>query len=165
MSKTILATYETVPAANRAVARLFEEGFLQEHISMMVSDITREKHLAIESNTKAPEGAVTGAVVGGALVAIAAGLTAVAGIVIPGIGLSIAGPLAAVLAGLGAGGTAGGLIGGLVGLGFNETEAKVVEEAISNGNVVVAVSDDHSDRLKVARGVFDSTSALTVAAA
>ncbi len=165
MSKTIIATYETVPAANRAVGRLSEEGFSPQQISMMVSDVTREKHLAIEHSTKAPKGATAGAVVGGTLGAIAAGLTAVAGIVIPGVGLAIAGPLAAALAGLGAGGAAGGLLGGLVGLGFNETEAKVVEDAVKNGNVVVSITVEGSDRAEVAHGVFKSTSAHSVAKA
>ena len=165
MSKTIIATYETVPAANRAVSRLFEERFEHQQISMMVSDATREKHLAIEHATKAPEGASAGALIGGTLGAIAAGLTAVAGIVIPGVGLAISGPIAAALAGLGAGGAAGGLLGGLVGLGFTETEAKVVEDAVKNGNVVVSITVDGSDRASVAEGVFKSTSAQSVATA
>ncbi|WP_052553271.1 hypothetical protein [Enhygromyxa salina] len=165
MSKTIIATYEDVHGANRAVERLFEEGFTNEEISMLLSDATKDKHLAIETNTKAPEGVATGAAVGGTLGAIAAGLTAVASIVIPGLGLVVAGPLLAALAGLGAGGAVGGLVGGLVGLGISENEAKVVEEAIKNGNVVIAVSHDDRDRIKVARAVFESTSALNTAAA
>ncbi len=163
MSKTIIATYETVPAANRAIARLFEEAFEHQQIGMMVSDVTREKHLAFEHHTKAPEGATAGAVVGGTLGAVAAGLTAVAGIVIPGVGFAIAGPLAAALAGLGAGGAAGGLVGGLVGLGFTETEATLVQDAVKNGNVVVSITVDGSDRAEVAEGVFKSTSAHSVA--
>jgi len=163
MTKSIIATFEDVHTANRAIERLYEDGFAQEHISMMVSDTTREKHLAIETHTKAPEGAAAGGVLGGTIGAIAAGLTAVAGLVIPGVGLAIAGPLVAALAGLGAGGAVGGLVGGLVGMGFTETEAKLVGEAVEKGNIAVAVSDESNERIKVAHGVFESTSALDIA--
>jgi hypothetical protein len=165
MSKTLIATYETPPAAARAVNRLYEEGFTDEQISMLVSDATKEKHLALEVGTKAPEGAAGGAALGGALGAIAAGLTVVAGIVIPGLGLLVAGPLVAALAGLGVGGVAGGLIGGLVGLGFSETEAKVVEEAIRKGNVALAITAENADRAGIAHGVFQSTQALQISKA
>ncbi len=162
MSKTIIATYEHVEAANRAIRRLYEDGFTQPQISLLVSDPTKEKHLAIKPGTKASEGVAAGAAAGGALGAIAVGLTAVAGIVIPGLGLSIAGPLVAALAGLGAGATAGGLVGGLVGLGISEHEAKVVEDAVKQGNVALAVTDDDADRIEIVHGVFQSTGALTI---
>ena len=103
MSKTYIATFDNVPQANRAVSALFAEGFTQREISMMVSDTTHKEHLAIEPHTKAPEGAAIGTAAGGAIGAVVAGLTAVAGIVIPGIGFSVAGPLVAALAGLRAG--------------------------------------------------------------
>ena len=48
-------------------------------------------------------------------------------LVIPGLGLVVAGPLAAALAGAGAGGTAGGLIGALVGHGMPEDRTKKYE--------------------------------------
>jgi hypothetical protein len=163
-SKTVIATYETLPEANVAIAQLYVDGFTQDQISMIVSDTTK-KHLAFEHHTKAPEGAVGGAAIGGAVGAVAAGLTAVAGISIPGVGVLLVGPLLAALMGLGAGGAAGGLIGGLVGLGFSETEAKVVEDAVQKGNVVIALTDDDPDRVKLARKIFDSTAAIEVAAA
>jgi len=165
VSKTVIATYETVPEANRAVSRLHEEAFEQEQISMIVCDDTRQTHLAFEHNTKAPEGIAAGATLGGTLGAIAAGLTTVAGIVIPGVGIGIVGPIAAALAGLGAGGATGGLVGGLIGMGMTETEAKVVEDAVKNGNVVIAVTEKDSKRVDVIEGVFKSTAARSVARA
>lgn len=161
MSSTLLATYDTSAKANDAIHRLVEQGFQNEQMSLMVSDSAKEKHLAIETGTKAPEGAAGGAVAGGALGAIAAGLTAAAGIVIPGIGFAIAGPLAAALAGLGAGGAAGGLVGGLVGLGFKEAEAKIVEDEIKKGNIVLAVTHDDRDHMKAASDIFEKTKALS----
>jgi len=165
MSKTYIATFDNVPQANRAVAALFADGFTQREISMMVSDTTHKEHLAIEPHTKAPEGAAVGTAAGGALGAIVAGLTAVAGIVIPGIGFSVAGPLVAALAGLGAGGAVGGLAGALVGLGFTELEAKAVENAIKEGNVVVAVSSSDKDRLEAGKQILDASRPVATASA
>lgn len=162
MPKTMIGIYEKPADAARAVTRLLEEGFTEKQISMIVSDVTKAKHLTFETTTKAPEGAAGGAALGGALGAIAAGLTAVAGIVIPGLGLSLAGPIVAAIAGLGAGGAIGGLVGGLVGLGFNETEAKFVEEAVEKGNIALAVTGEDAARMKLVHGVFESTSAQSI---
>ncbi|PRP94156.1 hypothetical protein ENSA5_41110 [Enhygromyxa salina] len=161
-STTMIGIYEDVSDANRAVTRFHEEGFTSEQISIIVSDTTKAKHLAFETGTKAPEGTAGGAIVGGALGAIVAGLTAVAGIVVPGVGLAIAGPLVAALAGLGVGGAVGGLVGGLVGLGFNETEAKFVEDAVKDGHIIIAVTDEDSEQMTVAHGVFESTKARNI---
>lgn len=165
MSKTSIATFDNVPQANRAVATLFANGFTQREVSMMVSDTTHKEHLAIEPSTKAPEGAAIGTAAGGALGALVAGLTAVAGIVIPGIGFSVAGPLVAALAGLGAGGAVGGLTGALIGLGFTELEAKAVENAIKEGNVVVAVSSSDEERLDTGKRILDAAKPLATATA
>ncbi len=165
MSKTYIATFDNVPQANRAVSNLFAEGFSQREISMMVSDTVHKEHLAIEPNTKAPEGAAIGGVAGGAIGAVVAGLTAVAGIVIPGIGFSVAGPLVAALAGLGAGGAVGGLTGALVGLGFTELEAKAVENAVKEGNVVVAVTTDDKDRFDLGKKTLDAAEPVATAKA
>ena len=78
-----------------------------------------------DHETKALKGAGTGAAIGGTAGAVLAAITAVGtSLVIPGLGLVIAGPLVAAFAGAGAGGTAGGLIGALVGHGIPEDRAK-----------------------------------------
>jgi hypothetical protein len=82
-------------------------------------------------------GAALGGVAGGVLAAIAAiGTT----LVIPGLGLWVAGPLAAGLAGAGAGGLTGGLIGALVGWGIPEEHAKEYEKGLRRGGIAMAVS-------------------------
>jgi len=73
-----------------------------------MSDATRGREFALTMATKAPEGAATGATVGGALGAIAAGLVVLGVIAIPGLAIVAAGPVVATLAGLGAGAAAGG---------------------------------------------------------
>lgn len=165
MSNTVIATYDNAREANNAIMGLFQQGFSREQISMLTSDATHREHLAIEANTKAPEGAAAGAAIGGTLGAIVAGLTAVGTVVVPGVGLVVAGPLLAALAGLGAGGAAGGLVGGLIGAGMTEAEAKMVEDAVKNGNIVIAVTHEDKERINNARTVFKATAALDIAAA
>ncbi len=81
-------------------------------------------------------GGAIGAAVGGTLAALAAVGTS---LIIPGLGLIVAGPLAAGLAGAGAGGVAGGLVGALVGWGIPEDKARIYEKGIKDGGIVLAV--------------------------
>jgi len=104
------------------------QGYTQDQISVLMSDQTRTlysqdvKEGKIERGSKMAAGAATGGAIG---TAVGAGLAALAAIgtslVLPGLGLVIAGPLAAAFAGGGAGAVAGGLIGGLVGYGIPES--------------------------------------------
>ena len=111
--------------------------------------------------TKAPEGAATGATIGGVLGAIAAGLVAAGLIVVPGVSLVVAGPIVATLAGLGAGAAAGGLTGALVGLGIPEHEAKFYNEEIERGGILVGVYS-HGDRADQAKKILEAAGAEKV---
>src|SRR4029434_8992504 len=94
---------------------------------------TGSKDFAHEKNTKAPEGAATGA---GAGAVVGGGLGWLAGIgalAIPGLGpFMSAGPIMAALAGAGVGGAVGGLTGALVGMGIPEYEAKRYEGRVKD---------------------------------
>jgi hypothetical protein len=121
---------------------MYERGYRDEDINIMMSDDTRKKYFSNNSDNgeetnfgnKALEGAGTGTAIGGAIGATA-GIIAALGtsIAIPGLGLIIAGPLVAGLAGAGAGGVTGGLIGALVGAGIPEDRAKKYEQGIKSG--------------------------------
>ncbi len=93
MSKTVTAIFETHREAGLAVDRLQGNGFLQDDISLLVSESHHGEHFAVKSKSKAPEGMVAGATLGGTLGAVAAGLTAVGSLSIPGFGILAAGPL------------------------------------------------------------------------
>jgi hypothetical protein len=54
--------------------------------------------------------------------------------------LVVAGPLAAALAGAGAGGLTGGLVGALIGSGIPEERAKLYDEGVRNGGMVMGVN-------------------------
>ena len=140
-------------SAEKAYNTLQERGYTNDDISMVMSDKTRKAYFAddgeTEIGTKAAEGAGKGAAIGGTVGAIA-GIVAAIGtsIVIPGLGIVIAGPIAAGLAGAGAGGITGGIIGALVGNGIPEARAKLYESGIKNGNIVLGVQprDDEDKR-------------------
>ena len=135
----------------RAYDTLSDRGYTKDEINLIMSDETRKKHYSdkddhSELGTKAAEGAGTGSAIGGTIGAIA-GVVAALGtsLVIPGLGLIVAGPLAAGLAGAGAGGIAGGIIGALVGSGIPEDRAKIYEDGIKDGHVVLGVHPRNSE--------------------
>jgi hypothetical protein len=157
----IMGAFRTFEHARDAVIQLERAGVRPEHISWIGPEEAREHLARIDKNTKAPEGAAIGGATGIALGAIAAGLTAVAAVVIPGVGLLAAGPLTAALAGAGAGGAAGGALGGLIGLGIPEHEAKFHMSIVKEGGYIVAVSSDDHDEQKRAGEVLHRLGAKT----
>lgn len=133
-------------STQKAYNSLNERGYSKDDINLIMSDETRKTHYSdidtknTEIGTKAAESAGKGSAIGGA-VGATVGIIAAIGtsLVIPGIGLVIAGPIAAGLAGAGAGGITGGIIGALVGSGIPEARAKLYESGIKEGNVVISV--------------------------
>lgn len=132
-------------SAEKAYNSLHERGYTKDDINLIMSDETRKKQFSqdvkeTEIGTKAAEGAGKGSAIGGTVGAIV-GVVAALGtsLVIPGLGLLVAGPLAAGLAGAGAGGIAGGVIGALVGSGIPEERAKVYESGVKEGRIVMGV--------------------------
>jgi hypothetical protein len=132
-------------SAEKAYSTLNERGYTKDEVNLLMSDETRKKHFGTEHEktelgNKAIEGLGTGSAIGGTLGAIA-GVVAALGtsIVLPGLGLVIAGPIAAGLAGAGAGGITGGIIGALVGWGIPEERAKRYESGLKSGKIVMGV--------------------------
>ncbi|HXG84927.1 MAG TPA: CsbD family protein [Pyrinomonadaceae bacterium] len=130
-------------AYNSAISR----GYSKDDVNLMMSDQTRDSWYsgadADDSGlgSKALEGAGAGSAIGGTLGAIIGGIAAIGtSVLLPGVGLIIAGPLAAALAGAGAGGLTGGLVGALVGSGIPEDRAREYEEGVKNGGVVMGVN-------------------------
>ncbi|PYS91036.1 MAG: hypothetical protein DMF64_13370 [Acidobacteria bacterium] len=140
MAKLVTGLFKTRAAAEAAVDAIIKRGYTRDDISVLMSDATKSKEFAIESGTRAAQGAVVGGTVGGVAGATLAAIAAVGtSLVLPGIGLVIAGPIAAALAGLGAGGATGGLIGALVGAGIPEHRAKVYDAGLRSGGILIGV--------------------------
>ena len=157
MTTTRVFAYETVPEAQLAVEHLAQRGVPKEDISVLVNNHTHGTHFDIAEKTKAPEGAGTGAAVGGVLGAIGATAAAIAGVTIPGVGFLAAGPIMTALAGAGAGGATGGVLGGLVGLGVSKHEAKFYEEVVEDGGVLLGVVIPDDERADIVREVQERT--------
>jgi len=143
-------------SAELAYKSMSSRGYSDKDLNVAMSDETRKKYFADGSHTelgnKATEGAGVGGAIGATVGAIAAAIAAVGtSLVIPGLGLVIAGPAVAALAGAGAGGVTGGLIGALVGWGIPEERIKHYESGIKSGGIVMGVtprSDDDAEYLE-----------------
>jgi hypothetical protein len=148
----VAASFERVEAAQGAIEELKRLGFESENLGYAVQGeeaqlaLSQKVDLMDSAAIEAQRGLVSGTVLG-SLVGLLAG---VAVGIVPGIGPIIGGGiLAAVLTGAGLGAATGTVYGVLVGAGFGQEEAKVLEHAVSEGRIVVAVRT--ADRADEAR--------------
>ena len=141
-------------SAENAYSALESRGYSKDDVNIMMSDDTRKKHFSKDGpdtdlGSKALEGAGTGSAIGGTLGAIIGAVAAIGTtVLIPGLGLVVAGPIAAALAGAGAGGITGGIVGALIGSGIPEERAKLYEDGVKNGRIVMGVhprNDEDAD--------------------
>jgi hypothetical protein len=162
--KSVICIATSRAQAEQIVDRLKVANFSNNDISVLFPDQQANRDFAHEKNTKAPEGAVTGAGSGGVLGGALGWLVGIGALAIPGVGPFIAaGPIMAALSGAAIGATAGGIAGGLIGLGIPEMEAKVYEGKIKGGNVLIAVHTDDSDEVKAAKDIFEKAGARDIA--
>jgi hypothetical protein len=149
MESTIIGVFGDRGHAEAAISELRTLGVADADISYLyISDegeTVREGDRGDAAAGGAAAGATTGAVVGAL-----AGL-AVANGILPGLGtLFVAGPLATALgltgaaattaAGAMTGAAAGGIVGALAGFGVGEKEAKIYEEKIRSGGILVTAT-------------------------
>src|SRR5579864_3299861 len=159
----VFGIYPSYQGVENAVDALRSTGFRNEDISALFPESAGTKDFAHEKNTKAPEGATTGAgsgaVIGGAM----GWLLGIGAIAIPGLGPFIAaGPIMAALAGAGVGGAVGGITGALIGMGIPEYEAKRYEGRVKDGGILLSVHSDDSAWTKRAKEILERTGAQDV---
>ncbi len=111
-----------------------------------MSEESRNKYydsVLVKEGSKVSEGLAIGGATGGAIGGIIAAIAAIGtSLVIPGLNLIVAGPLAAGLAGAGAGSIAGSIVGSLVGWGIPEDKAKAFESGIKSGGIILGINDN-----------------------
>jgi uncharacterized protein YjbJ (UPF0337 family) len=155
-SRMVTGLFKDRDSAESAYRSLADRGYGKDDVNLLMSDKTRDTHFKdddrdTELGSKALEGAGVGSAIGGTLGGVLGAIAAIGtSIILPGVGLIVAGPLAAALAGAGAGGLTGGLVGALVGSGIPEDRAKVYDEGIRNGGIVMGVNprtDEDADYL------------------
>jgi hypothetical protein len=160
MKKAVMCIVQTRAQAETVVGQLQQAGFTSNDVSVLFPDKTGTKDFAHEHNTKAPEGAIGGAGIGGVAGGTIGLLAGIGALAIPGLGPFIAaGPLMAALSGAAAGAAVGGVTGALVGMGIPEIEAKRYEGKIRGGNMLVSVHTDSSEERTRAENVFKAARA------
>jgi len=142
-----------------ALNALRAAGFRNSDVSAILPERDHTaKDLAHEINSKAPEGAVTGAGAGAAVGGVLGWLVGIGALAIPGVGpLVAAGPIVAALAGAGAAGATGGLVGGLIGAGIPEIEAKRYAGRIREGGYLISVHCDDREWVSRAKEILQAT--------
>jgi len=123
------------------------------------------KNFAVDNQTKAPEGAATGAGTGAVLGGGLGWLAGIGALAIPGLGPFIAaGPIMAALTGAALGGTVGGVTGALIGMGIPEYEAKRYEGKVKGGYALISVHSEDSAETDRAKDIFDDAGAEDISA-
>jgi hypothetical protein len=159
----VFGIYTDRSSVGRAVEALKAGGFSNNDVSALFPENQGTKDFAHEKNTKAPEGASTGAGTGALLGGGLGWLVGIGALAIPGLGPFIAaGPIVAALAGAGVGGAVGGLTGALIGMGIPEYEAKRYEGRVKNGGILLSVHSDSSDETKRAKEILERTGAQDI---
>jgi hypothetical protein len=136
--------------ADDAYTWLTNNGYSKDQVNVLMSDESRQFYSAdsdsqIKPGTHAVEGVATGGTIGTVVGATLGAIVAIGtSVLVPGLGVVIAGPIVAGLAGGGAGAVAGGLVGGLIGLGIPESNAAAYEKVLKEGGVVIGVTPSDS---------------------
>ena len=161
--KAVICIASSETQAEAIVDRLKSTGFSNSDISVLFPDKRGTKDFAHEHNTKAPEGATTGAGAGGVVGGALGWLAGIGALAIPGVGpLIAAGPIMAALSGAAVGAAVGGVTGALVGMGIPEYEAKRYEGKIRGGNILISVHSEDSEQTKRAKAIFEEFGAQDI---
>jgi len=158
-TRMVVGVFRLKESADGCFDALIARGYASSEITLIMSDETRQAYEGVEdgrlieppdptrdligtsAGSHSLEGIGVGGVIGTAIGATLAAVTAIGtSLLIPGLNLIVAGPLAAALAGGGAGALTGGLMGGLIGLGLPEQDAQVYNEALTGGGVVISIT-------------------------
>jgi len=151
-AKTVVGLFETKEDANRAADELVREGFTHEQVGVIAGHqlSQADEHVTApeDSEAKVVEAVGKGLGFGGILGAIAGGTAA---LLFPGVGpVVIGGALASVFVGAGLGASVGGVMAGLMSAGVDESDARLFEEGLRHGGVVLTV---HTDEAHTRRAV------------
>ena len=168
-SNYVTGLYDSPESAGRAYEGLTStHGYKADDIDVLMTDETRKRHFGdvkpgteLEAGSKAAKGFGAGSAIGTGVGAALAAIFAVGtSVVVPGLGLVVAGPIAAALAGAGAGGVTGGIIGALIGAGIPEERAVVYESGLKKGGILIgtrARDEQHAEQIEREFGTYGGT--------
>jgi len=176
--KRAVGVFRSREEAEDALNALRSSGFSMNRVSVLAKDTNRSEEIAgvdvqnrnefretnrVEdrSDNESQEGAGIGAVTGTALGGLGGLLVGLEALIIPGAGPFLAaGTVATTLAGAGIGAAAGAIVGALTGLGIPEEDAKAYSKQISQGDYLVMLegTDEEINRAGLIlrdRGIHD----------
>lgn len=131
-------------------------------VSLLMSEDTKNSEFSINTKNKAPEDAIKGFATGSVVGAMLGGLTMAGAVVIPPLGLVVAGPIIGMVTGIATGGVIGSLIGALKGIGVPAYEAKFYDKAIKEkGNILLVVHIDKTLKSDI-ESHFDKCGAISI---
>jgi hypothetical protein len=150
----VTAMFRDFRAAERAYRAAVELGYKESDINVLMSEETRQRYLdsasastplAKKAAEPAPEASKSadklGGPAGGTMGTVAPAIAAVgAALLIPGIGLAVAGPIAVALTAAGTVGVATGLIGALTNWGIPKERAEQYESGVRQGHIVIGIN-------------------------
>ncbi len=140
-----VGVFNSIDAAREAVNGLTAAGFTAADITVVCSDETKERYFK-EFEHQEPAGTFTptATIAGGTIGAVVGGLAVVASAIATGsMALWAAGPISAW-----AGGVAGGLVGAMMTRGVEKELANFYQQAVMNGQILVAAEDHTADSEK-----------------
>jgi hypothetical protein len=164
---TIVASYPNNNLAQLAYNKLRATGMERDQIGVAAFGSNPTNNLHTSDSVSDVTGGTASGVITGAAVGFLIGAVA---LTIPGLGaLLVSGPLALALgsgiaaeATLGAAiGGVGGFVSGLVKAGADEKDAKLLEDHLANGGVIIAVKDDSNQSHKKLLEATEPTSLIT----
>ncbi|HRN69967.1 MAG TPA: DUF1269 domain-containing protein [Candidatus Woesebacteria bacterium] len=148
MAEMIIGIFHDSKDAGNVVSEFKSKGVTDE-ITVVAKESIAGDTKVHEIQKDVSEGATAGAVAGATVGGLAGLLTGVASFVVPGVGLLVFGPLATVLTGIAGGALSGGLVGALVDYGIPEEKAKLYEQRLQAGEVIVGVTTGHMNANEV----------------
>lgn len=162
--KTVTAVFSSRTLSDTALVRLEAAGYTKDQVTMLVTKETQSKHFVIDEDSKAGEGAIEGAAIGGLSAALYLALGSVGALFVPGLNIVVSGALIGALTGLGAGAVTGGLVGALVGLGVPEHEAKIMEDTVNKGAILIAVETKDDASAEKVKSILKDSNAQSIKA-
>jgi len=155
MATAVYCIAKSPTQTERIVDLLLTSGIRDQDISVLLPDRDGDRDFAHEHNTKAPEGAVTGASAGGITGGVLGLLAGIGALAIPGVGsLIAAGPIMAALSVAAVGAAVGGIAGSLIGMGIPEFEARRYEDMVKGGNILMSVHSERSEETCRIKDIF-----------
>lgn len=153
-SAVVTALFSDMTQAERAYRAAIELGYDASEVNVLMSEQTRETYLAT-ARTNAPlaqkaaepapeaskSAAKLGGPAGGTMGTVAPAIAAVgAALLVPGLGLAVAGPIAIALTAAGTVGIATGVIGALTNWGIPKDRAEHYQHSVAKGGIVIGVA-------------------------